>query len=120
MRLLIAILLFFFFTTIQAQPNLVLAGKSLGTLKQINQQSGKSKLFYPPTLYFSAPTSSPTSNNPSTPVNQVPLAYAYKDLALFCKLEVKMEKVVKMPVKFRLGSVDYVDWLEGKRDRYGR
>ena len=49
---------------------------------------------------------------------QIPLVYAYKDLALFCKLEVKLEQTVQMPIKVRLGSVDYVDWLEGKRDSY--
>ena len=49
---------------------------------------------------------------------QMPAAYAYKDLAFFCKIEVQLEKAVKMPVKFRLGSVDYVDYLEGKRNSY--
>jgi len=49
---------------------------------------------------------------------QIPLAYAYKDLAFFCKIEVQLERAVKLPVKFRLGSVDYVDYLEGKRDGY--
>lgn len=49
---------------------------------------------------------------------QVPAAYAYKDLAFFCKIEVQLEKAVKLPVKFRLGSVDYVDYLEGKRASY--
>ncbi len=49
---------------------------------------------------------------------KMPQAYAYKDLAFFCKIEVKLEKVAKMPVKFRLGSVDYVDYLEGKRASY--
>ncbi len=49
---------------------------------------------------------------------QMPAAYAYKDLAFFCKIEVKLEKAVKLPVKFRLGSVDYVDYLEGKRVSY--
>lgn len=44
----------------------------------------------------------------------VPLVYSYNDLAFFCKVEVKLEKVVQFPVKFRLGSVDYVDYLEGK------
>jgi len=42
----------------------------------------------------------------------------HKDLAFFCKIEVQLEKAVKMPVKFRLGSVDYVDYLEGKRNSY--
>ena len=49
---------------------------------------------------------------------QMPAAYAYKDLAFFCKIEVQLEKAVKLPVKFRLGSVDYVDYLEGKRASY--
>ena len=48
----------------------------------------------------------------------IPAAYAYKDLAFFCKIEVQLEKAVKLPVKFRLGSVDYVDYLEGKRTSY--
>jgi len=48
----------------------------------------------------------------------MPAAYAYKDLAFFCKIEVQLEKAVKLPVKFRLGSVDYVDYLEGKRNSY--
>jgi len=40
--------------------------------------------------------------------------YSYEDLAFFCKIEVQLENAVKFPVKFRLGSVDYVDYLEGK------
>lgn len=56
--------------------------------------------------------------NPLTNQQQMPAAYAYKDLAFFCKIEVQLEKVVKLPVKFRLGSVDYVDYLEGKRSSY--
>jgi len=56
--------------------------------------------------------------NPLTNQQQMPAAYAYKDLAFFCKIEVQLEKAVKLPVKFRLGSVDYVDYLEGKRNSY--
>ena len=41
-------------------------------------------------------------------------AYNYDDLAIFCKLEVKMEKAAGLPVKFRLGEVNYVEQLEGK------
>jgi len=45
-----------------------------------------------------------------------PKAYAYCDLAFFCKIEVQIEKAAKIPFKFRLGDVRYVDYLEQKVD----
>jgi hypothetical protein len=53
-----------------------------------------------------------------SPEFQVPGVYRYQDLAFFCRLEVKLEQASKIPVRFRLGTVDYVDYLEGKIDRY--
>lgn len=35
-------------------------------------------------------------------------------LPFFCRIEHKLGKKNRVPVKFRLGSVEYVDWLEGK------
>jgi hypothetical protein len=35
--------------------------------------------------------------------------------AFFCRMEVKAEKASKIPVLFRLGSVDHVEKMEGKR-----
>ena len=49
------------------------------------------------------------------PTRLSPAAYRYQDLAFFCKVEVKLEHAAQMPVKFRLGSVQYVDQLEGYR-----
>jgi len=51
---------------------------------------------------------------PSSP----PDIYQYEELAFFCKWEVKLEQAARIPVKFRLGDVQYVDWLEGKRRDY--
>ena len=48
----------------------------------------------------------------------VPQAYSYKDLAFFCKMEVQMEKSTKVPIKFRLGDVQHVDYLEKKIEKY--
>lgn len=48
----------------------------------------------------------------------MPSAWCYKELAFFCKLEVKMEAKAKFPIKFRLGDVRYVDQLEGKISSY--
>jgi hypothetical protein len=44
----------------------------------------------------------------------IPSAYCYQNLAFFCKIEVKLEKASTFPVKFRLGSIPYVDFLEQK------
>ncbi len=39
------------------------------------------------------------------------------NLAFFCRQEIKFEKATKIPLKFRLGSVQQVDYLEGKTHR---
>lgn len=49
--------------------------------------------------------------------NQQPRAWSYQDLAFFCKLEVKLEKATNLPIKFRLGEVQYAENREGK---YGK
>lgn len=36
------------------------------------------------------------------------------NLPFFCKIEHDWGKNARLPMKFRLGSVEYVDWLEGK------
>ena len=36
-------------------------------------------------------------------------------LGFFFKQEIKFEKATKIPFKFRLGSVQQCDWMEGKR-----
>ncbi|MEZ4952646.1 MAG: hypothetical protein R2825_03600 [Saprospiraceae bacterium] len=50
-------------------------------------------------------------------LNQVDLteiAFDCNDLATFCRLELKLEKAAKFPIKFRLGEVQYVERMEGK------
>jgi hypothetical protein len=37
-----------------------------------------------------------------------------KNLSFFCRQEWRFETATKIPLKFRLGSVQYVDWLEQK------
>lgn len=37
-----------------------------------------------------------------------------KNLGFFCRQEIKFESATKIPFKFRLGSVQYCDWIEGK------
>ena len=44
----------------------------------------------------------------------VPCVFSVEALPFFCKIEYKMGLNQKLPVKFRLGDVQYVDQLEGK------
>lgn len=52
------------------------------------------------------------SSQPAGPA--IPAAWNYHELAFFCKIEVKMEKALNLPVKFRLGEVQAVERKEGK------
>lgn len=40
--------------------------------------------------------------------------WSAEELPFFCRIEHHLGKKSKVPFKFRLGSVEYVDWLEGK------
>jgi hypothetical protein len=42
--------------------------------------------------------------------------WSAEELPFFCRIEHDFAKKSALPVKFRLGSVEYVDWLEGKGD----
>ena len=50
------------------------------------------------------------------PVSFLPANYYSTHLGFFCKQEIKMEKITKVPFKFRLGSVAECDRMEGKRN----
>lgn len=58
------------------------------------------------------PTTAPTTTN--CPKLYLPEATSH--FAFFCRMELKLENATKLPIRFRLGDVDYVDRLEGKRD----
>ncbi|MFC4231113.1 hypothetical protein ACFOW1_04380 [Parasediminibacterium paludis] len=48
------------------------------------------------------------------PLRVVASNYYSNNLSFFCKQELQIQKITKVPVKFRIGSVEEVDKLEGK------
>lgn len=51
------------------------------------------------------------------PAVALPADFYSKQLGFFCRQEIKMDKVIKVPFRFRLGGVEQCDWLEGKNKR---
>ncbi len=43
---------------------------------------------------------------------RIPAAYNYDHLGVFCQFEVVLERKFRLPIKVRLGEVNYADWLE--------
>ncbi len=50
----------------------------------------------------------------NTSVKTVPCTFYYNSIGFFCQKELQIEKTMKFPLKFRLGSVTYTDQMEGK------
>lgn len=48
------------------------------------------------------------------PLNVLPANLYLRTIGFFCKKEIEMDKVTKVPVRFRLGSVTYTDKMENK------
>ncbi len=68
----------------------------------------------PATLYFSI------QNRISMPnllkqSGVIPGNYYTQTFGIICKKELQMQKTIALPVFFRLGSLDYVNRMEGKR-----
>ena len=47
--------------------------------------------------------------------SSVPGNFYSSNLGFFCRQELRLASVTRIPIKFRIGSLAYCDWMEGKR-----
>lgn len=98
------------------------------------QKTGALTPLYPALFYYkqagltqqktTATVPAAVSSKKITPVfSFIPSSYSLQvitadhytsNFGFFCKKELQLEKVTRVPFKFRLGSVEQCDWLEGK------
>lgn len=101
----------------QLNVELQISGKSFGELKTSNIIKPNISLLN--LLSFNFFTNNLKEDNDN---NTSLICTPYKGkahTAFFCKMEDRLEHKVKLPVRMRLGTLDYVDQLEQKRtDRY--
>lgn len=85
-------------------------------VKSFKAQPVKARLSLKPFFANAIATKAPAIVK--TPVSfaiTLPADFYAQQLSFFCKKEWQFEKATKIPFKFRLGSVQQCDWLEGKR-----
>jgi len=107
----------FFSLFANGQSALKLSGKSISQLRIESQEILLPNLSLSKTgMHRFAPAAAPSypTLRESLTISTPPKAGRYCDLALFCKLEVRMEKVIKFPLKLRLGETQEVERMEGK------
>lgn len=121
MKHLIVVLLLSMPLLSQAQQ-LTIAGHSLPELRQSQTLLSPNLSLSQSVLFLRLATPAENAGIPLEKAmlegpSQQPRAWSYQDLAFFCKLEVKLEKATNLPIKFRLGEVQYTENREGK---YGK
>ena len=52
---------------------------------------------------------------PATPINIITPNYYAQHLGFICKKEIALEKITKLPLRIRVGSLQQCNYMEGKK-----
>ena len=87
---------------------------SYADLKQYSEYKHPNKYIFRTNLFFINLKNPAAVNQPSKPVYPFLPQWTPAELPLFCKIEYHLDKILPIPLRFRLGTLDYVNQLEQK------
>lgn len=79
----------------------------------VQAQSSADSIKQKPIIFVRLYNTFPAVKQQALP-NKLPADFYSKQLPFFCSKELQIQKAVGIPIKFRIGSVEYCDKLEGK------
>ncbi len=110
-KYLLVLFLFFYQLSLAQKNDIQIRGKSISNLKEdITSNALISSYYYQ--LNFNSKV---IQKNISSHLFQVQQYEGLPHTAFFCRMEDRLDKKVKTPIRFRLGNKEYVDQLEGKK-----
>lgn len=118
MRAFICLILFIFgsYSIIAQSSDFQVLGKSIHSLKEpVKLNPLAHPRFLPLHAGFLRTKSTPNSVYPYSKTFSISEQY-YEHLGFFCKAELRLEQASRIPIKIRLGEVQYVERMEGKYD----
>ncbi|MBC7829033.1 MAG: hypothetical protein H7122_14885 [Chitinophagaceae bacterium] len=68
-----------------------------------------------PRIFFGHDTAGKARFYTSRPVPLIAEDHYSQNFGFFCRKELQFEKQTKLPLRFRLGSIEYCNYLEDKR-----
>jgi len=114
--LVFVLLIGFCFCTVNAQVGLHIENRSGFSSQPIKTTPFIDKLAILSTFSPNKTSSFFSLKSAYTPTVQQPNFSSCHELGFFCKLDLKLDKRMSLPLRFRLGNLEYVNRLEGYWD----
>ncbi|MBK7884807.1 MAG: hypothetical protein IPJ81_14235 [Chitinophagaceae bacterium] len=107
-------LFFLFFCTIFVGSGVFGQQKSISSLKSDRKGIGPFSILYPDILPLNTIRPDFYKHFPNS-ITIIRPDYYTQNFGFFCKKELQLEKIIAVPFKFRVGSLQYCNWMEGKK-----